>query len=146
MNESGDREGRLLLLSCLHSSNMLPSLSSSSIPIGFTASTLVFQHQFSLHIVSHCCYFKSFSHHIKILIWYFISWSLFVLHRRNAKHAIPCKVHLVDYFSDNKAWCLKNLWLKWERRWEVGSKGSGYMYNYFVGLQNHCRWWLQPWN
>ena len=18
--------------------------------------------------------------------------------------------------------------------------------NYFLGLQNHCRWWLQPWN
>ena len=103
-----------------------------SIPIGFTARTLVFQHQFSLHIVSHCCYFKSFSHHVKILIWYFIGWSFFVFHRMDAKHAITCKVHLVDYFSDNKAWCLKNLRLKCGGRWQ-GSKGSGYMYTYFGG-------------
>ena len=31
----------------------------------------------------------------------------------------------------------------WQIRW--GSSGnSGWLY--FLGLQNHCRWWLQPWN
>ena len=28
-------------------------------------------------------------------------------------------------------------------RWTKG-ENSGWLY--FLGLQNHCRWWLQPWN
>ena len=28
-------------------------------------------------------------------------------------------------------------------RW--GSNGNSDQF-YFLGLQNHCRWWLQPWN
>ena len=36
---------------------------------------------------------------------------------------------LIDYFMAN--------------RW--GKKGNSYRF-YFLGLQNHCRWWLQPWN
>ena len=29
--------------------------------------------------------------------------------------------------------------------WQMGNNGnSGRLY--FFGLQNHCRWWLQPWN
>ena len=33
-------------------------------------------------------------------------------------------------------------WLKW-LRW--GNSGNSVRL-YFSGLQNHCRWWLQPWN
>ena len=29
---------------------------------------------------------------------------------------------------------------------EEGVPFSLYIYIYFLGLQNHCRWWLQPWN
>ena len=28
---------------------------------------------------------------------------------------------------------------------EAGNNGNGDRL-YFLGLQNHCRWWLQPWN
>ena len=28
-------------------------------------------------------------------------------------------------------------------RWENNGKSDRL---YFLGLQNHCRWWLQPWN
>ena len=28
-------------------------------------------------------------------------------------------------------------------RWRKNGKSERY---YFLGLQNHCRWWLQPWN
>ena len=31
----------------------------------------------------------------------------------------------------------------WQKRWG-NSWNSGWLY--FLGLQNHCRWWLQPWN
>ena len=31
----------------------------------------------------------------------------------------------------------------WENRW--GNSGNSVRL-YFLGLQNHCRWWLQPWN
>ena len=31
----------------------------------------------------------------------------------------------------------------WQNRWR-NSGNSGWLY--FSGLQNHCRWWLQPWN
>ena len=31
--------------------------------------------------------------------------------------------------------------------WEIGGKNSGNSVRlYFLGLQNHCRCWLQPWN
>ena len=31
--------------------------------------------------------------------------------------------------------------------WQVEGKKSGNSDTfYFLGLQNHCRWWLQPWN
>ena len=29
--------------------------------------------------------------------------------------------------------------------WEMGNSGNSVRL-YFGGLQNHCRWWLQPWN
>ena len=69
---------------------------------------------------------------------------------------------------------LKSLWWKWKRRVEKsentslklniqktkkdrGNWSHHFMANrwgnngknqrlYFLGLQNHCRWWLQPWN
>ena len=28
--------------------------------------------------------------------------------------------------------------------WQTG--GEKVRHFYFLGLQNHCRWWLQPWN
>ena len=31
----------------------------------------------------------------------------------------------------------------WQTDW--GNKGDSERL-YFLGLQNHCRWWLQPWN
>ena len=31
----------------------------------------------------------------------------------------------------------------WQNRW--GNNGNSDRL-YFLGLQNHCRWWLQPWN
>ena len=31
--------------------------------------------------------------------------------------------------------------------WQIGGGNSGNSVRlYFGGLQNHCRWWLQPWN
>ena len=28
--------------------------------------------------------------------------------------------------------------------WQIDKGNSGWLY--FSGLQNHCKWWLQPWN
>ena len=65
---------------------------------------------------------------------------------------------------------LKSLLIKWKRRvkkpglkfniqipnimasgpitsWQIdGGKNGNSDRLYFLGLQNHCRWWLQPWN
>ena len=30
--------------------------------------------------------------------------------------------------------------------WEVDGNSGNSVRLYFGGLQNHCRWWLQPWN
>ena len=30
--------------------------------------------------------------------------------------------------------------------WQINGKTMELVTNYFWGLQNHCRWWLQPWN
>ena len=30
--------------------------------------------------------------------------------------------------------------------WEIAGKTVETVSDYFFGLQNHCRWWLQPWN
>ena len=31
--------------------------------------------------------------------------------------------------------------------WQIDGENSGNSDGfYFLGLQNHCRWWLQPWN
>ena len=30
--------------------------------------------------------------------------------------------------------------------WQIDGETMEIMTNYFGGLQNHCRWWLQPWN
>ena len=31
--------------------------------------------------------------------------------------------------------------------WQInGEKNGKSDRHYFLGLQNHCRWWLQPWN
>ena len=30
--------------------------------------------------------------------------------------------------------------------WQVDGETMETVRNYFLGLQNHCRWWLQPWN
>ena len=30
--------------------------------------------------------------------------------------------------------------------WEVDGETGNSVRLYFSGLQNHCRWWLQPWN
>ena len=30
--------------------------------------------------------------------------------------------------------------------WEIDGETVETVLNYFVGLQNHYRWWLQPWN
>ena len=30
--------------------------------------------------------------------------------------------------------------------WEIDGETVEIMTDYFGGLQNHCRWWLQPWN
>ena len=32
------------------------------------------------------------------------------------------------------------------RPWDFPGKSTGVGCPYFGGLQNHCRWWLQPWN
>ena len=64
---------------------------------------------------------------------------------------------------------LKNLVVKWKRRvglswlktqiqktkimasgptisWQIDGETMETVTDYFGGLQNHCRWWLQPWN
>ena len=30
--------------------------------------------------------------------------------------------------------------------WQIDGETVETVRPYFVGLQNHCRWWLQPWN
>ena len=30
--------------------------------------------------------------------------------------------------------------------WEIDGETVETVSDYFGGLQNHCRWWLQPWN
>ena len=30
--------------------------------------------------------------------------------------------------------------------WQIDGETMETMKAYFLGLQNHCRWWLQPWN
>ena len=30
--------------------------------------------------------------------------------------------------------------------WEIDRETVETVSDYFLGLQNHCRWWLQPWN
>ena len=30
--------------------------------------------------------------------------------------------------------------------WQVDGETMEIVRDYFLGLQNHCRWWLQPWN
>ena len=30
--------------------------------------------------------------------------------------------------------------------WQIDGETMETVRNYFGGLQNHCRWWLQPWN
>ena len=30
--------------------------------------------------------------------------------------------------------------------WQIDGGTVETVANYFSGLQNHCRWWLQPWN
>ena len=30
--------------------------------------------------------------------------------------------------------------------WEIDGETVETVTDYFSGLQNHCRWWLQPWN
>jgi len=30
--------------------------------------------------------------------------------------------------------------------WEIDGETGETVTDYFWGLQNHCRWWLQPWN
>ena len=30
--------------------------------------------------------------------------------------------------------------------WEIDGETVETVTDYFWGLQNHCRWWLQPWN
>jgi len=30
--------------------------------------------------------------------------------------------------------------------WQIEGETMETVRDYFLGLQNHCRWWLQPWN
>ena len=30
--------------------------------------------------------------------------------------------------------------------WQIDGETVETVRDYFLGLQNHCRWWLQPWN
>ena len=30
--------------------------------------------------------------------------------------------------------------------WEIDGETVETVSDYILGLQNHCRWWLQPWN
>ena len=30
--------------------------------------------------------------------------------------------------------------------WQINGEAMETVRDYFFGLQNHCRWWLQPWN
>ena len=30
--------------------------------------------------------------------------------------------------------------------WQIDGETMETVKDYFPGLQNHCRWWLQPWN
>jgi len=32
------------------------------------------------------------------------------------------------------------------RLWQIDGETVETVTDYFGGLQNHCRWWLQPWN
>ena len=30
--------------------------------------------------------------------------------------------------------------------WQIDGETMETVTDYFLGLQNHCKWWLQPWN
>ena len=30
--------------------------------------------------------------------------------------------------------------------WQIDGETMETVADYFLGLQNHCRWWLHPWN
>ena len=30
--------------------------------------------------------------------------------------------------------------------WQIDMETMKTLRDYFLGIQNHCRWWLQPWN
>ena len=34
----------------------------------------------------------------------------------------------------------------WSHHFMANRRGNNANWDYFLGLQNHCRWWLQPWN
>ena len=54
------------------------------------------------------------------------------------------KSWLKTQFSGDLGWVLSILWAHEHfqiSNWQIPRK-----YTLFFGLQNHCRWWLQPWN
>ena len=53
-----------------------------------------------------------------------------------------CKIWLKTQHSENKDHGIRSHHFK-ANRW--GNNGHSERL-YFLGLQNHCRWWLQPWN
>ena len=69
-------------------------------------------------------------------------------------------IHISEWLDDNISWGIRSLDIKYGshlvenalftflyhfmgNRW--GNSGNSVRF-YFFGLQNHCRWWLQPWN
>ena len=70
---------------------------------------------------------------VKIKSWW--GFHIYIFHCNG--NCIFCVLKLADF----KCWKLK----KQNISFQLGNSGNGVRL-YFSGLQNHYRWWLQPWN
>ena len=58
------------------------------------------------------------------------------------------KAHLTSHSRmSGSGWVITPLWLSGPiNTWQIVGETMETVKDYFCELQNHCRWWLQPWN
>ena len=64
---------------------------------------------------------------------------------RVASNLIPRFEELIQWPSGTFHWSHGGIWSHHFMGYRWGNSGNSVRL-YFSGLQNHCRWWLQPWN